>query len=181
MSYRKVLLFHFWRKLLGQTSYPSLSRGEYLRGDIGQVTEPRQDKDVRWKLIPSCSSQWFAATFLSEHWPWIPSKAFTPCGAEDGRCKLYWYALLYGSRNLKARLHTKTLSSPAPKSVGGLRLMSLCCVSRRTPQVGIDTACTEHTETYITAAGVTCGLKGFLSPLRPGSLTFFVKAVFSFF
>ena len=181
MSYRRWLLLHFWRKFLGQTTYSSLPGGKHLPGGTGRMTmSPGKDEDVRRKLIPSCSSSWFETTFPSKCWPWIPCEASTPWGAEDRHCKALHCGFLYGSRNLKARLCTETLSSPAPKSVGAPRLMSLRCVSWRTPQVGVNTRWVEHTETYITAAGATRGLKGFLSPLGPSSLTFFVSTVFSF-
>lgn len=58
-------------------------------------------------------------------------------------------------------------------------LTSLCCVSWRTPEAGIATLSVEYTEIYI-AADATWEWKGFLSPLGPETLTFFISSVFSF-
>lgn len=73
-----------------------------------------------------------------------------------------------------------TFISPTPKPAGGPRLMLLHCASWRSPRAGCDTSWAEHTETFVTAAGATCRLKGFLSSVGPGSLTLFVNTVLSF-
>jgi len=46
------------KKISGQTTYPSQFGGKHLSGDTGQMTtNPGKDEDMRWKLVPSCSSQ----------------------------------------------------------------------------------------------------------------------------
>lgn len=151
---------------------------EPFRGTGRMTLSPGKDEDVRWKLTPHSPSNWFETTFPSKCWHsfWDVQSLG---GRKDRHCKVVNSCMAGGTLKLD---YTQGHSFPAPKSVGGSRsvLTSLCCVSWRAPEVGIDTQWVECTDIHI-AAAATWELKGFLSALGPGSLTFFVSSVFSFF